>query len=379
MAEGAGRLDPKQDPSRRCRKLADWPAPDREAWKAAVRPCVGLLDEAGLAAHWRPATQKSVRDAYGRWLTFLDRNGWLDPTASPAERLTPDRLRAFVTELQETVAPLTVRNRIRDLTEALRVMAPEANLSLDYLRRARSRLKARSRAKHKKRLQIRPIQDLLRLGRELTRRAEHDHVARPLWRAALYRDGLMIMMLACRPLRRGNLAALRLGQHLVRREDVYLLQLEEHETKNHRSFEQSLPADLTPFIERYLEHYRLQLLAGGNDDHLWISWRGKTLAETGVYACIMSRTKAAFGTGIPPHRFRDCAVTSMGETDPELVWLAPALLHHADRRIAEMHYDQASDTRAVSTWQGHVLTERQAVRKSRADKARLGGRPANYL
>ena len=58
-------LDPKADPSRRCMKPEDWPAADRTAWEAAMTPG-GLLDEAGLAAHWRSATRKSVQDAYGR-------------------------------------------------------------------------------------------------------------------------------------------------------------------------------------------------------------------------------------------------------------------------------------------------------------------------
>ena len=203
----------------------------------------GLLDEAGLAVHWRPATRKSVQDAYGRWLTFLGRNGGLDPGASPAERLTPDRLRAFIAELQATVAPLTVRNRVRDLAEALRVMAPEADLS--YLGRARARLKARARPVRNKRAQMMPSRDLVGLGLDLMRQAERGEAARPLWQAAMYRDGLMILMLASRPIRRASFAGLRLGQHLVKRGDTYVLLLTEDETKNHRRFEQPLPAALT--------------------------------------------------------------------------------------------------------------------------------------
>ncbi|WPY94970.1 hypothetical protein T8T21_02270 [Limimaricola variabilis] len=302
-------MDPKRDPARRCRKLPDRPEADRRAWEATVTPG-GLLDECRLAGRWRPATRKSVQDAYGRWLTFLDRNRWLGEGSAPVERLTPNRLRGFIVELQPTVAPLTLR-------------------------------------------------------------AEHGAVARPLWRAALYRDGLMILMLTCRPLRRSNLAGLRLGRHIVKRDNSYVLLLEESETKNHRCFEQALPEALTPAIERYLAQYRPLLIGQGEDDHLWISGRGAPLAETGVYACVMARTRAAFGIGIPPHRFRDCAVTSLGEIDPELVWLAPALLHHADRRIAEMHYDQARDTTAVSLWQRHLQDRRRSARAAAVERGRL--------
>ncbi len=369
MSESAKRMDPKHDPARRCRKLPEWPEADRRAWEAAVTPG-GLLDETGLAAHWRPATRKSVQDAYGRWLTFLDLNGWLDEGAAPDQRLTPDRLRGFIAELQTTVASLTLRNRIRDLEQALRVMAPGA--AFPYLRRARARLKARGRPTRSKRAQIRSSRELLQLGLDLLHQAEHGAVARPLWRAALYRDGLMILMLTCRPLRRGNLAGLRLGRHIVKRDDSYVLLLEESETKNHRRFEQPLPEALTPAIERYLVQYRPLLLSEREDDHLWISWRGVPLAETGVYACVMARTKTAFGSGIPPHRFRDCAVTSLGETDPELVWLAPALLHHADRRIAEAHYDQARDNAAVGLWQTYLQDQRRTARAAVRERGRLG-------
>ena len=80
-----------------------------------------------------------------------------------------------------------------------------------------------------------------------------------------------------------------------------------------------------------------------------------------VYHAIVSRTQEAFGTAIPPHRFRDSAATSMGETDPELVWLAPMLLHHADRRIAPAHYDQARDKHAIGLSQAHVRATRSAT------------------
>ncbi len=58
---------------------------------------------------------------------FLRTAGLLDPQAFPASRPTPERLSAFVSELERDVAPVTVRNRITNLGEALRVKAPEAD------------------------------------------------------------------------------------------------------------------------------------------------------------------------------------------------------------------------------------------------------------
>ena len=168
--------------------------------------------------------------------------------------MTPDRLRAFIAELQPTVAALTLRNRIINLDEAMRVMVP--GLDLPYLRRARYRLKARARPVRNKRSQMVSTQELVKLGFELMERAEHGDVQRDVFRASLYRDGLMILILACRPIRRSNVAAMQIGRHLVRRGDAYVLCFDAAEMKGQRELEQPLDAALTPLIERYLDHYR---------------------------------------------------------------------------------------------------------------------------
>jgi hypothetical protein len=47
-------------------------------------------------------------------------------------------------------------------------------------------------------------------------------------------------------MRRSNVAAMVLGQHLVRRGDHCVLRFDEDETKNRRFFEQPLAPELTP-------------------------------------------------------------------------------------------------------------------------------------
>ena len=64
MPDGARNIDPKSDPRRRCRKLAEWPEADRAAWHAAVAEG-GLLEGGGPAAGWRATTRKAVQDATG--------------------------------------------------------------------------------------------------------------------------------------------------------------------------------------------------------------------------------------------------------------------------------------------------------------------------
>ena len=74
-----------------------------------------------------------VIQSYGRFLTYLDVTGQLDPSAEPAERLGPDLVKDYVRKLQCDCAPVTVFGYTNNLAQALRVMAPEANL--EWLKR----------------------------------------------------------------------------------------------------------------------------------------------------------------------------------------------------------------------------------------------------
>jgi hypothetical protein len=350
-------------------KVDLWPPRDRAAWEAAFVKG-DLLDGGGLAAQWRDTTEKAVQDAYGRYLTHLAFQGGLDPSEGPAERVSEDKLRSFIAELQLSVAPVTLRKRITNLAEALRVMAPGTDFP--YLRRARARLKAQARPVRNKRLQIAQIHDLVRLGLALMQRAEQATAEREVWRAALYRDGLMILLLVCRPIRRRNLAAMLVGRHLVRRGDAYLIAFEDAEMKNRRRLEQPLDPALTSFIERYLDHYRLQLLGASSSEHIWISSRGMAMSDWMIYGAIVTRTRAVLGFAVPPHRFRDSVVTTLCEETPEQIWLAPILLHHVDHRTAEMHYNQARDFSSVRDWQQFVAKRRRSLRRAKERQVETG-------
>lgn len=348
--------DPKSDPLRRCMRLEEWPERDRLSWLAAVQSG-DPFDDQGLAAHWTAKTCRSVVSGYGRYLTYLARQEMLDYNAGPGERLSEERLRKYLQELQTQVASATVAGRVRCLTEALRVMVPDQDYP--YLRRVRQRLKVRVRPSRDKRSRIVPITELFRLGLKLIDRAETSQFSRELWRASCYRDGLCIMLLACRPIRRGNLAAMRLGIHLVKQGDAFALAFNANETKNHRPYECFLHSSLTPWFERYLAHYRPLLLCGHRDDHLWISWRSVPMTEENLYGRVVKHTKEAFGHAVSPHMFRDSAITSLGEDNPELTWLGVSLLHHSDPAIAERHYDHARSGRAVKDYQKAMIRERR--------------------
>ena len=107
----------------------------------------------------------------------------------------------------------------------------------------------------------------------LTLMAEAETAKRPeLTRARMFRDGLMISLLAYCPVRLKNFAALEIGRSFVNVDGTWWIVLNAAETKEKREDERPVPVELTNSIECYLEVYR-PLLARGNSGHnaLWIA------------------------------------------------------------------------------------------------------------
>jgi integrase len=340
----------------------EWPHEDQSAWVAARLPA-GLMDEGGLAAHWRPATVKSVEAAYGRWLTFLAVRGRLDRCDAPADRINRDDLRAYIEDLTSQVAPVTASGRIRDLLEALRVMVPRGDFS--FLRAARRNLKRRARPQRNKSQRLVGIASVFQLGFEITQSAERDEFRSQLTRAAQYRDGLILMLLASRPLRRTNFVLMTLGRHLKKTIDSYRLDYVADEMKGNRDYTTVLDPALSPLLDRYLTHYRPILAHGADTDRVWISSFGRPLAGETLYGIVVRRTKRAFGKALWPHLIRDCAITSLGAEKPELVWMGMALLHHNDPKTTEKHYDHAVVDQALQHYQNSITLQRGTLKRQR--------------
>jgi hypothetical protein len=60
-----------RDPERQCKKLEDWPEPDRRLWNAALRPG-NLLEDGGPRFGYSHLSNLAVVTGYGRWLTWLE-------------------------------------------------------------------------------------------------------------------------------------------------------------------------------------------------------------------------------------------------------------------------------------------------------------------
>ena len=354
--------NPRKDPTRRCMPLAEWPAPHRSAWEAAIRPgdpFTGI----GPAAHWRPDTRRKVAASYGRWLTYLSRQQRLDRTKAPAHHLDLDLLRGYLTELQGQVAPVTVAQRITDLHEALRVMAPGTDLMI--LNRAYRVLWARARPTRNKRARYVLPSAIQDLGMTLTAEAGSEALGNGVERAIRYRDGLMLLILTTRAPRRRNFATIEIGRHLQKIGETYTLWFPGSETKQGRPWEAPLPEALTPLIDRYIDHLRPRLLNGSVSKRLWIACGGRDMAEISIYLRVRNITHERLGVALNLHAFRDGPPTLLAIEDPEHVGAASAILGHADPRVTEQHYNLAHGLDARRRFQEEIRRQRTHAKGSK--------------
>jgi integrase len=275
-----------------------------------------------------------------------------------ASGVTPTRLVGYVAALRaRSNAPTTILSRLNMLDLFLRTVDPGGDRGL--LRRLLVRLRAESEdaGRRDKRGRLQPSHDLLALGRHLMQEAEaRTGDLPPCRRAVLYRNGLAIALLAARPLRLKNLAALELGRHLLRAGGGWRLVIPGAETKTGRPLELPFPEVLVPALERYVEVHRPVLAAQRGRAHgaagvaLWLSAAGGPLSAGTLAFHVTERTRAAFGRPVSPHLFRDCAATSLALEDPTHVRIAAQVLGHAAFSTTEKHYNLARGQEAATAW-----------------------------
>ena len=87
------------------------------------------------------------------------------------------------------------------------------------------------------------------------------------------------------------------------------------------------------------------------------------MSSRAIQRQIWLHTRHAFGKGVCPHLFRDCAVTELVDSAPEDIGIAPDLLGHTDLRTTRKHYIQAQGMTAHARIQEMVARRRAAARR----------------
>ena len=329
-------------PERACLPIDQWPEADRRLWLAACAAGDILDEEVGTrSAHARISNTKAAK-GYGRWLTYLALLASEILTDPPADRITRERVRAYVDSLIEIGnSTHTILARLQELGDVAKVIDPNRRWS--FINDLASKIRARHRpARDKSNLRL--SSELVDLGIKLMRSAE-DLIGFDA--AIAYRDGLLVAFLALIPMRRRNLADLVLDKTLLRRGSSWTVAFGDDATKTRAAFEIGLPDVLGAPLETYLVVHRPVLEARAGrwtrpvDAALWISRDASPMTQIALYDRIRARTKDHFGVALNPHLFRDAAATTLAIADPAHVRLAAPLLGHRTFATTERYYQQA--------------------------------------
>jgi integrase len=326
--------------------LADaWPERDRDAWHRAITP-VDYFDEEAVAAHWSEKTRYQAQAAYGRWLAFVHDHLHSVFELSPRERMDAERGRQYVEHIGTRISDMGISSELGHLILALRAIAPEADCS--WLRNWQYAYQRRAIPREKRNKIVHPLR-LIKLGRDLMDTA--DERGQRLERGRQFRDGLLITLLASRPMRRRALSALRINLHVRKNGDTFTIVIPGADTKSGQPTEMPLPGWLTPYLTRYLEQYRTLFPCAETDDHLWLSSKGGGLGAEAIYSLVCQRTEQGLGVAISPHLFRDIAATMIAREAPQSLPIARDLLTHANVDTTVRHYTQANTLAAARAYQ----------------------------
>ena len=364
---------PPERPRRRGRarivpQFDDWPAPDRAAWLRACTPA-SLLDDEGQVAAWRPASREAVSWGYSRWLAFLTRAGVLADLPEPAERITPERVQAFVADLRESgLGSVTLAIVLSHLVMAASALWPGRDWA--WLRAVRAALQHQAVPSRRKEGRLVSPAALFDLGQQLMAEAEAMPERLRITAARQFRDGLLVGFLSLTMLRRKNLTSIELGRHLRKEANVQGLVFAATEMKAHAMDDRLFPPALAPALERYLTTYRPVFAArrkGTPSTSLWLGPKGEPLLAHAIWKLVTRHTRTRLGISVNPHLFRDAGVTFLGDVDPEHVRMAAPLLGHASFTTTERHYILAKNRNALRLHQETIMARRAALRRRRQD------------
>jgi site-specific recombinase XerD len=315
-----------------------WPGAYGAAWQEACRPSV-RLKRGGAASHMRPVTQEILTKCAGYFFDFLSRSGRLDINAPAGSQVTPENVEVYVAELKSRVKSVTVYGRIQKLRRFVQLVS--ADRDLEWLIEIERQLFSEMRPASKRHRVV--YTDVLEeAGLKLM--AEAESSKRPkLTRARLFRNGLMITLLARCPIRLKNFAALEIGRSFVDVEGTWWIVLTAAETKEKREDERPVPEEFTNSVERYLKVYR-PILAKADDvgSALWLAINGEPMSYASMGELITETTRTTLGINVNPHLFRTSGVSTLATRAGNKPHAGSALLHHRRGPVTQENYNRAS-------------------------------------
>ena len=278
-------------------------------------------------------TQDDLASRYGLFLDHIRRvSGQLDATKGPAAYVTSEYVHPYIAELRKRVSSVTLHGSIAKLRRMAELLKPEADF--DWLSEIENDL-ALDMIPASKFDRIIETDRIVLAGLALMEEAKNTITRTRLQRAQVYRNGLMIALLAMCPIRLKNLSNLTIGKNFVKIGEGWCIALSAKETKERRADERPVPTLLTRYIDTYLKTYRPAF--GDFGQQIWLG-RDGPLTYHGVERIITDTTRMTLGIPISPHLFRSCAASTAYMHGNDFPHLATALLNHRGLKTTQDHY-----------------------------------------
>ena len=222
-------------------------------------------------------------------------------TAPAGAHVTPANVDAYVAELRQRVSSVTLYGSIYKLRRATEIMAADHDVS--WLRELENDLDLMKQPKSKlHRVVLAEV--LVTAGLTLMVEADAAENRMSLQQAIQYRNGLMIALLACCPIRLKNFAALSLGESFLQIEDCWWIVLTAQQTKEKRPDERSVPDFLNPYVDRYVSQHRPALAKPEEPNTAcWLSRNGAPMSYLGVEDVVTRTARTTTGISVSPHLF----------------------------------------------------------------------------
>jgi integrase len=346
----------RRHPAQKALPPPEWPHADRETWRAA-QATAGVLDDGGIVSHLSPRTLGDLTRRYAYFLFFLARHARLERHGPAAALVTEENILLYVRYLEPRISSVTLAQSLYKISRVAACLDPERDWR--WLKRVARRLDLRAKPRDK-RNEIVEIKELFRLGLQLMDQAEKTDNSTPFRRALVYRDGLIIALLATDPIRLDNIATLEIGRTLIKDGTTWSFEIPAKETKERRLHLAVLPDWCAPCIDRYIKFYRPLFRNAESTSRLWLGQGSRPLGQDGLYRLVCRRTRAAFGKRINPHLFRSCLITSTAVHHGAHMGLAMTVLRHQSSKVTERHYNQAKMIDAVRAYHEILLGDPQS-------------------
>ena len=329
----------------------DWSELDRQLFEAAFPAAADPFDETvGPGADLRPRSKSIISYGYARWLAWLAREMPESFAASPAERVTRERIKAYASSLGKTMKSASVGSYIAWLFFACRYMFPCHDW--EWLKTIKTRLETNGSRRPHRALPFDSVtlQDvgLKMMDEAVVLLINVDRTDQRQLREVveLFRDGLIIALIALTGLRRRNLQSLTLGDTIKRAGDVWCISINPRDSKTNVAIEISLPESINSRIVWYITEVRPLFPGSSSHCGLWCAWTGRPVTDDAMYRLFKRRMSERTGYDLTLHDARRIIATSIPAFDPPNAAMASQVLGHLNERVTERHYNQGRGVEA---------------------------------